>query len=220
MMSKGGVPVRTTVCATLPPGNGTTDDSARIQAAIDSCPANQVVTLGAGTFVVNSPVIIHSSITMRGAGAGITILNKKNGAGGRTTTTASGSLFMPQDPLPSFDGNPILVVGPSQFTGPDNTTSQNLSVDGQQGASSVTVANASSFAAGQIVILDERSGASWHSEPPGYPSNAQVWSGDRVAWQMHLPWQQFVDDSGNANSNGPYDTTPGVLPGAMAGFPI
>src|ERR1700688_3446902 len=99
MMSKGGVPTRTTVCATLPPGNGTTDDTARIQAAVDSCPANQVVALGAGTFVVNSPVIIHSSITLRGAGAGVTILNKANGAGGRTSTIASGSLDMPQDPF-------------------------------------------------------------------------------------------------------------------------
>ena len=34
MMSKGGIPSRSTICATLAPGNGTTDDSARIQTAL------------------------------------------------------------------------------------------------------------------------------------------------------------------------------------------
>src|SRR6478609_8096417 len=69
MMSKGGVPVRGTVCATLSPSGG--DDSTAIQAALDSCPANQVVMLNAGTFTVNqSFLLIHSSITLRGSGAG------------------------------------------------------------------------------------------------------------------------------------------------------
>src|SRR3974390_904635 len=78
MTSKGGVPNRTTICATLSPSGG--DDSAAIQAALDSCPSNQVVMLNAGTFIVNSYLLIHSSVTLRGSGAGITILNKSNGA--------------------------------------------------------------------------------------------------------------------------------------------
>ena len=74
MMSKGGIPNRTTVCATLSPSGG--DDSAAIQAALDSCPSGQVVMLNAGTFTVNNYLLIHSSITLRGSGAGKTILSK------------------------------------------------------------------------------------------------------------------------------------------------
>ena len=52
----------------------------RIQAALDRCPSNQVVMLNPGTFIVNNYVLIHRGITLRGSGAGVTILNKANGA--------------------------------------------------------------------------------------------------------------------------------------------
>ena len=39
-----------------------------------------------------------------------------------------------------------------------------------------------------------------------------------VAWNMHYPTQQWQDDNGNSNLSGPYDTTPGVAPGAMSWF--
>src|ERR1700736_4634664 len=68
MMSKGGIPNRTTVCATLSPSGGA--DSAAIQAALDSCPSGQVIKLSAGTFTVDKYLLIHSSITLRGSGAG------------------------------------------------------------------------------------------------------------------------------------------------------
>ena len=62
--------------------------------------------------------------------------------------------------------------------------------------------------------------------PTGFPDNGnqypttpvQVWQGDRVAWNMHLPTQTFQDDSGNSNASGPDDTTPGVLPATMSWF--
>src|SRR5262249_23589303 len=57
MMTKGGIPSRTTICATLSPSGG--DDSTAIQAALDSCPSNQVVKLNAGTFIVNNYLLIH-----------------------------------------------------------------------------------------------------------------------------------------------------------------
>src|SRR5579871_5141723 len=47
LTSKGGVPNRTTLCATLTPG-------ANIQAALDIYPAGQVVKLKADTFIVNN----------------------------------------------------------------------------------------------------------------------------------------------------------------------
>jgi hypothetical protein len=46
MMSKSGIPSRTTICATLSPSGG--DDSTAIQAALDICPSNQVVKLNPG----------------------------------------------------------------------------------------------------------------------------------------------------------------------------
>src|SRR4029077_12153254 len=46
----------------------------------------------------------------------------------------------------------------------------------------------------------------------------EVWAGDRVAWNMHWPEQQWQDDNGAANLDGPYDATPGVLPEAMSWF--
>src|SRR6516164_4465700 len=89
MMSKGGVPSRTTICATLSPSEG--DDSAAIQAKLDSCPSNQAVILNPGIFIVNRYLLIHRPITLRGSGAGVTILKKTNGARGRTSQVVAGT---------------------------------------------------------------------------------------------------------------------------------
>ncbi len=213
-MSKGGIPNRTQTCATLSPGGD-------IQSALDSCPAGQVVQLNAGTYTVNNLLQVHSGITLRGAGAGQTILVKTNGALPRTSTvdpSTNGILTPNANASSAADAQPIIIVGPSRWPGPDNSTSQALSADGVAGASSVTVANASGFSAGQFVLLDEKSGASWQPTPTGFPSAAKVWQGDRVAWNMHLPVQQYQDDSAASNTSGPYDTASGVLPAAMSWF--
>jgi Right handed beta helix region len=229
MMSKGGVPNRTTICATLLPSGG--EDSALIQAAINSCPSGQVVMLKPGTFQVNtSYVLINRSITLRGSGAGITILSKTNGAQPRQSSVVLGTNGIHTPVAPNtytYNAQPIVIVGPSRWPGPDNSTSQSLTADGQQGAYSVTIASASGFAAGQFVLLDETSGASWQPVPLGFgctdsvqplPCPPVVWQGDRVAWNMHYPQQKFQDDNQNSNTSGPYDTIPGVLPAAMSWF--
>jgi hypothetical protein len=194
MMSKGGIPNRTTVCATLSPSGG--DDSAAIQAALNSCPTSQVVMLNAGTFTVNNYLLIHSSITLRGSGAGQTILRKTNGARPRTSKVVSGTngILTPVDPGSyTYDAQPVVIIGPSRWPSPDGSTSRNLTVDGQQGASSVTITNASGFAAGQFVLVDELSGASWQPTPTGFPQSAKVWAGDKVAWNIHSPPQPGDD---------------------------
>ena len=79
----GGVPSRTTICRTVNAasyGNGLQDATKAIQAAIDACPLGQVVLLSAGTFTLNNLVQINKGITLRGAGAGATRLQKTNGA--------------------------------------------------------------------------------------------------------------------------------------------
>src|SRR5437773_8024424 len=48
----GGIPNRTTICATLNPGADTT----QINSAIAACPAGQVVFLNAGTYTVSNGI--------------------------------------------------------------------------------------------------------------------------------------------------------------------
>jgi hypothetical protein len=237
MMSKGGIPNRTTVCATLSPSGG--NDTAAIQAKLDSCPSGQVVMLNPGTFIVNNFLIMTSGITLRGSGKGVTILRKTNGGHARLPIAQTGAtgIFVPENPgavatftgsisgttmtiattpagtngvnvgdfitgagvaantvvtgfgtatggtgtyvvspsqavasrtltsTYSIDVQPILIIGPAHFPGPDNTTARNLTADGAQGATSVTVASGTGIAAGQFVLLDELSGASW--QPTG-----------------------------------------------------
>ena len=219
----GGVPTRNTVCVTLNAstyGNGAQDASGAIQSALNSCPAGQVVQLSAGNFTVNNLVLIHTGITLRGAGPGVTFLLKANGAHARSSQVVSGttSVRQPVDPSTySYDTQPVIVIGPSRWPKTD-TTSQNLTADGAKGVTSVTVSSTAGLSVGGFVLLDELSGATWQATPTGFPGNAQVWKGDRVAWNMHLPEQQFADDNGLSNASGPYDTTPGVPPDAMSWF--
>jgi hypothetical protein len=68
----GGVPNRTTICATLNPGA----TAAQINSAIASCPSGQVVYLNAGTYNLSAGISFagKSNVTLRGAGADKTLL--------------------------------------------------------------------------------------------------------------------------------------------------
>src|SRR5512145_1297289 len=67
----GGIPDRTTVCATINASSG--DRTSTIQSAINSCPSGQVVKLGAGTFNI-SGLSMKSNVTLRGSGIGVTTI--------------------------------------------------------------------------------------------------------------------------------------------------
>lgn len=190
MMAVGGVPERTTICARVDAstyGNGSMESSTGIQAAINNCPAGQVVLLSAGTFLANKHVMISKGITLRGAGAGVTILRKANGA----------KMNLEYPP----DSDPNIIIAPNRWPGADNGTSRNLTADGAKGSYSVTVANASGFAAGQIVLLDELSGASWQPDRLG---RGQIWASPdyRVVWQLHNPRQRSDDPLVASNPTG------------------
>jgi hypothetical protein len=176
----GGIPNRTTICATVNAstyGNGSTNATAGIQAAIDACPVGQVVKLSAGTFLINNYLIIQKGITLRGSGMGTTKLQKTNGAKPNTETVA--------------DAQPIIIIGPNRWPSADNTTSKNLTVDGTKGAMSVTVSSAAGFAAGQFVIVDrdDYNAATWTSLPNrnGAPTSAKIWASDEVVFMRHNP---------------------------------
>src|SRR5438309_8545983 len=68
----GGIPNRTSICATLNPGA----TAAQINSAIASCPSGQVVFLNAGTYNLSSGIVFDnkSNVTLRGAGANQTFL--------------------------------------------------------------------------------------------------------------------------------------------------
>jgi hypothetical protein len=213
MMSKGGpsgagIPNRTTQCgASISPSGG--DDTAAINNAIAACPVGNVVQLSAGTFIINNSfILVNKGITLRGAGAGVTTL-LSNLAIPRTTAVVAGTvatggplnnyIYVPNNQTFTLF-QPVVIVGPGEFGGPDNTTSQNLTIDGVQGAYSVTIANASSFKAGQWVLLDEISGWQYATVPPGYaPAGIQVKDATPpgaqadVVFQMHNPSQSWDD---------------------------
>jgi hypothetical protein len=176
-----GIPARTTICATVNAstyGGGTSEASAGIQSAINACPVGQVVQLSAGTFKINANyLLISKGITLRGAGAGTTILNRTNG-----------SVMGSDTPIVA---DPLLIIGPNRWPKTNDNASKNLTADGVKGAYSVTVSSSAGFAAGQIVILDEDhlNTGTWQSLPNrnGSPTSVKIWATDRLVWQRHNP---------------------------------
>lgn len=188
LMSVGGIPNRTGVCATLSPSGG--EDSDDIQNAIDACPAGQVVQLTAGTFNVDDLILIHKAVTLRGAGMGQTILRKTNGASPNSDTFA--------------EAEPMVILGPSRWPHPDDSTSRNLASDSPKGSMSVVVSSGAGFAPGQFVLLDELSGASWQPDRAPRTPGSQVWASPdyRTVWTAHKPAWTWEDDF---NPDGPED---------------
>jgi len=156
------IPNRTTVCAKVNPIGGGSNDTANIQNAVNSCPAGEVVMLGAGTFTIaeGNFILINKGITLRGAGPGSTILTRTGGA-----TLGSGN----------SGSNPsaMAVLGVNQFGGGYSKTTA-LTADGAQGSYSITVASATGFSAGQFVLIDEDMGGSWQQDPEGFTQ--KVWA--------------------------------------------
>ena len=133
----GGIPSRTTLCATLDAstyGNGTQDATAAIQAALDACPAGQVVQLAAGTFTVSSTVTLTKGVVLRGAGS--------QGAPSGTTLVKSG-------------GGTVLAIGTDRDSTCYGGTGYALAATGAKEATSLSVgAAAANFQAGDLALVD------------------------------------------------------------------
>ena len=136
MLSVGGIPNRTVVCANISPLGGGKDDTANIQNAIEVCPPGQVVLLSAGTFTIGEGhyVLLNRGVTLRGAGpcagnATCTVIQRTNGC---------------QPLSPSTRGcgaspTPMIIVGPARYN--NDTTSTNLTAGVSAGSYSVQVAS-------------------------------------------------------------------------------
>ncbi len=105
-MTASGIPNRTKIYTTLSPSGG--DDTARIQTALDNCPAGQVVKLSTGVFKISQPGLHFqsTSCTLRGSGAGQQLntgLNRVNGDGTvrscATGTLSARSVTAPTAPM-------------------------------------------------------------------------------------------------------------------------
>src|SRR5881296_1671347 len=134
----GGIPNRTTVCATLDPGA----TAAQINSAIAACPSGQVVFLNAGTYNLSGAIIIaKSNVTLRGAGPDQTKLVFSSGGGCGNTTAV------------------VCVSGSGQWSGgPDNLTAWTAGY--AQGTTVITLASVTNLAVGQVLILDQLDDAS------------------------------------------------------------
>lgn len=69
-----GWPIWTNALAAGATGNGTTDDSAALQAAIRACPSGQVVYLPPGQYKLATGLVVTNSIVLRGAGISNTVI--------------------------------------------------------------------------------------------------------------------------------------------------
>jgi hypothetical protein len=200
LASVGGIPTRTTVCATVTPLGGTADDFANIQAAINRCPVGDVVQLAAGAFsvhVADLPIRISKGISLRGTGTCSgsaspycqTSINVRDGAlaytGGGCGTTVATKVACPNGGpnvilmgpvFPDFNyswakcGN----VGGSTGLSCGATT---LTTDAAQGQTTIQIAGTTGFAVGQWVLIDEASGAGWVPDPLNATSGfGSVWA--------------------------------------------
>lgn len=121
----GGIPARTTIYQTLNPGASAT----QINAAISSCPSGQVVYLAAGTYSVGRIDFgSENGVTLRGAGAGTTILNISSS-----------------------------IVNDQVYYGTESTGVA-VSAGYEKGSTEITVASGASFVAGSLVAISENPG--------------------------------------------------------------
>jgi hypothetical protein len=115
-------------------GNGSLDATGGIQAALDRCPAGQVVGLGAGEFQITRTLQITKGIVLRGQGPTQTRLKMPVG------TNAN-----------------LITLGRQWF--PGFAQSVNLARDAVKGMTSTELTNNPGLAPGEIVVIDQSTNA-------------------------------------------------------------
>lgn len=84
----GGIPERESICARLKPTDGVDE----INFALASCRDGGTVLLAAGTFNIDGTIQVPSDVTLRGAGAQLTILKAIGKNGGDVISMGEGSV--------------------------------------------------------------------------------------------------------------------------------
>ncbi|MBV9288053.1 MAG: hypothetical protein JO288_09545 [Hyphomicrobiales bacterium] len=150
-----------------------------------------MVSLAAGAFTVGEGhyILLDRGVTLRGGGPGVTTLQRTNGCKPLSPSSTGACGASP---------TPMIIVGPERYN--NDTTSTNLTSDVAAGSYSVQVAGTAGFSVGQIVLLDELSGAQWM---PDVGRTGQVWAAPdyRVTYNMRWP-VALGDDPGNCTDTG------------------
>jgi hypothetical protein len=123
-----GIPHPTTVCDTIRAGGG----SAAIQAAIDACPAGQVLMLEAGTYNLSDSLTIDHAIVIRGAGPTATRIVENGGNIIFSSVPGSGGLGSLPYPRYAVDWTAGYAQGTTEITLADTanlTVGQNIVLD-------------------------------------------------------------------------------------------
>jgi hypothetical protein len=153
-------------------GNGSTDATASINAAIAACGSSQYVLLSPGTFLVNSAGagspqvrLNKNNVVLRGSGADQTILN--------STGTNSGG-----------------IVSIGARSDPNPSQAVNITSGATAGSTSIVVSNASNFAVGKLVLINELNDPNYvtingASDVCDY-CDGPLWNGQRVRGQMAM----------------------------------
>lgn len=136
----GGIPSRTTICATIAAYSGA---ATTINNAIGACAANGVVKLGTGTFTLSSGINFnnHSNVTLRGAGANQTFIN------------FSGNVNC-------FGQTGIICVPTSENNWPGGPTHTATCTGCVQGATSITSSSTTGMAVGTMLFVDQTNDSS------------------------------------------------------------
>jgi hypothetical protein len=183
LLALGGIPNRTTVCATVSPTGvippASNDDAATINAAIASCPAGDVLMLAAGAFQIaqSEYIWLNKGITLRGTGTGnnsaspywSTVLNVYNGAiadwtiSGATSGANCGVTSASVSACSAATG--VILMSPSGnynwgWAGCNLGTTPTgcgttLAADVAQGVTTVQVASTANFSVGMYALIDE-----------------------------------------------------------------
>src|SRR5579883_698812 len=138
----GGIPTRTTICATIAPEGSASAPVAPTDVvnAIASCPAGQVVFLEPGSYYFSSGIDFtnHSNVTLRGAGADQTLLHFSG------TTGCTG-----------FGTDLCISNGTTTYSG-GGYTQANWTAGYAPGTTQITLDNTSGIVAGHtLLILDQ-----------------------------------------------------------------
>lgn len=123
-------------------GDGVTDDTAAIQAAIAAAAPCQVVYLPAGTYKITSPITINKCITLRGAGSG----GLSAGGPGFDTFATSTRIQNASTASNAF------VVQPTGSTWIQGIKLEDFAIEGNRTVSGATAGDNILFAGGALAI--------------------------------------------------------------------
>lgn len=131
----GGIPARTTICATIAAGAS----AATVNAAIASCPAGETVLLSAGSYTFSTGIVWNnkSGVTLRGAGADQTLITFT----GNDSCLGSIADFCMESGDANYNGGPSNVA--------------NWTANYAVGATSITLSSKTNLAVGTPITLDQ-----------------------------------------------------------------